>query len=133
MKRIGCYLLDTRKCSIIYKPDITKGLECYVDADFAGGWSQANAHNADNVLSRTGCIILCPKCLILWVSPLQTEIALGTAEVKYIALSQALCDVITLINLLKEINNAFSVHVQVPTFVCKLHKDNQSCITMAMT
>ena len=49
--RIGRYLLDTRKRGIIYKPDKSKALECYVDADFAGCWSQANAANADNVLS----------------------------------------------------------------------------------
>jgi hypothetical protein len=35
--RIGKYLLDTRKCGIIYKPDRSKGLECYVDTNFAGG------------------------------------------------------------------------------------------------
>ena len=49
--RIGQYLLDTRTCGIIYKPSKSKGLECYVNADFAGGWSQADADNADNVLS----------------------------------------------------------------------------------
>ena len=49
--RIRQYLLDTRKRGIIYKPDKSKGLECYVDADFAGGWSKADAKNADNVLS----------------------------------------------------------------------------------
>ena len=31
------YLLNSRKRSIIYKPDKSKGLECYVDADFPGG------------------------------------------------------------------------------------------------
>ncbi len=34
--RIGRYLSDTRKRGIIYKPDKTKGLECYIDVDFAG-------------------------------------------------------------------------------------------------
>ena len=48
---IGRYLLDTRKCGITYKPDKSKGLEFYVNANFAGGWSQANANNANNVLS----------------------------------------------------------------------------------
>jgi hypothetical protein len=33
---IGGYLLDTCKRGIIYKPDKSKGLECYVDTDFAG-------------------------------------------------------------------------------------------------
>jgi len=129
--RIGQYLLDTCKRGIIYKPDKSKGLECYVDAEFAGGWSQADANNADNVLSRTGYIIMYANCPILWVSCLQTEIALSTAKAEYIALSQALQDVIPLITLLKEINKVFPIHVRTPTFVCKVHEDNQSCITMA--
>ena len=37
VKRIGRYLLDTRDKGMIYRPDITRGLECYVDADFSGG------------------------------------------------------------------------------------------------
>jgi hypothetical protein len=81
--RLGCYLLDTRKCGIIYKPDCSKGLECYVDADFAGGWTQADASNAENVLSRTGYVIMYASCPILWVSRLQTEIALSTTEAEY--------------------------------------------------
>jgi hypothetical protein len=35
--QLGRYLLDTRKRGIIYKPDRSKGLECYVNANFAGG------------------------------------------------------------------------------------------------
>jgi hypothetical protein len=128
--RIGRYLLDTRKHGIIYMPDKSKGLECYVDADFAGGWSQADAENADNVLSRTDYIIIYANCPILWVSHLQTEIALSTAKAEYIPLSQALRDVISLITLLKEINKVFPVHVKTPKFVCKVHEDNQSSITM---
>jgi len=131
--RLGRYLLDTRKRGIIYKPDCLKGLECYVDADFAGGWTQADASNAENVLSCTGYVIMYASCPILWVSRLQTEIALSTAEAEYIALSQALRDVILLITLIKEVNAVFPVHVKTPTFVCKVHEDNQSCITMAMS
>jgi hypothetical protein len=129
--QLGRYLLDTRKCVIIYKPDRSKGLECYVDANFAGGWTQADASNAENVLSRTGYVIMYDSCPILWVSWLQTEIALSTAEAKYIALSQALCNVIPLITILKEVNAVLPVHVKTPTFVCKVHEENQSCITMA--
>ncbi len=88
--RIGHYLLDTRERGIIYKPDKSKGLECYIDADFAGGWSQADAENANNVLSCTGYILMYAHCPILWVSCLQTEIALSTAEAEYIALFQSL-------------------------------------------
>jgi hypothetical protein len=52
--RLGQYLIDTQKRGIIYTPDKSRGLECYVDANFAGGWSQADANNAKNVLSCTG-------------------------------------------------------------------------------
>ena len=71
------------------------------------------------------------NCPILWVSCLQTEIALSTTVAEYIALSQSLQDVIPLITLLKEIIKVFPVHVKTPTFVCKVHEDNQSHITMA--
>ena len=38
VKHIGRYLLDTKDKGMNYRPDITKVLECYVDADFVGGW-----------------------------------------------------------------------------------------------
>jgi hypothetical protein len=87
---IGRYLLDTCSHSIVYKPDTTKGLKCYVNADFASGWSQADSDNAENVFLCTGYIITYTSCPIHWVSCLQTEIALSTAEAEYIALSQSL-------------------------------------------
>ena len=66
--QLGCYLLDTRKHGIIYKPDKKVGLECYVDADFSGGWSQADSDNAENVCSRSGYVMMYASCPIHWVS-----------------------------------------------------------------
>jgi hypothetical protein len=60
--RIGRYLCDNCNSGIIFKVDKKKGLEVYVDADFAGGWSSADADNADNVLSRTGFVICYANC-----------------------------------------------------------------------
>ena len=131
--RLGRYLLDTRKRGIIYKPDKSKGLECYVDADFAGGWTQADSEDATNVMSRTGYVLMYANCPIHWVSKLQSEIALSTAEAEYIALSQALREVIPLMTLLEELNKIFPLHIVTPNFVCKVHEDNQSCIVMATT
>lgn len=37
IKRIARYLLGTMDKGIRYSPDPNLGLECYVDADFAGG------------------------------------------------------------------------------------------------
>ena len=36
--RIGRYLLGSKTKGMIYSPDLSKGLEVYVDADFVGGW-----------------------------------------------------------------------------------------------
>ena len=80
IKRLGRYLSHTRKEGIAYNPDTSKGLECYVDADFAGGWQEANTYDADNVMSQTGMVIMYDNCPIFWRSSLQTEIDLSTAE-----------------------------------------------------
>ena len=99
---IGRYLLGSRDKGIKYKVDLSKGLECYVDADFAGGWQKADADSASNVMSRTGYVLMYAGCPIHWVSKLQTEIALSTAEAEYIALSQSLREVIPLMSMMKE-------------------------------
>ncbi len=55
--RVGRYLLSTCKKGMIHKSESTKGIEVYVDADFAGGWDPAGAMNAGNIYSRTGYVI----------------------------------------------------------------------------
>ena len=36
IKSLVRYLLHTKKEGIVYNPDVSKVIECYVDADFAG-------------------------------------------------------------------------------------------------
>jgi hypothetical protein len=55
--RICWYLLSTHEKGMMYKPDSSKGLEVYVDADFACRWDPADPGNADNIYSRTGFVI----------------------------------------------------------------------------
>ena len=129
--RIGRYLLNSLDKGIVYKVDKTKGLEVYVDADFAGNWANADTDNADGVLSRTGFVICYANCPIVWCSKLQTEIALSTAEAEYIALSHALREAIPLQNLTKEINCIFPLHIPTTDFCLTVHEDNNSAIAMA--
>jgi hypothetical protein len=58
--QIGRYLCDNCEWGLIFKVDKTKELEVYVDTDFAGESSCADADNAGNVLSRTG-FVWCSK------------------------------------------------------------------------
>ena len=69
-------------------------------------------------------------CPIHFVSKLQTEIALSTAEAEYITLSQALREVVPLTSLMEEINTTFPILLGAPEFIFTVHEDNQSCIKM---
>ncbi len=122
--RIGRNLLSTKDKGMKYTSDSTKGIEVYVDADFSGGsWDPGDPLNADNIYSRTGYVIQYAGCPIYWQSKLQTEIALSTAEAKYILLSQALRETLPMTNLMKEINVVFSLHLPLPKFVIKVQED----------
>jgi hypothetical protein len=107
------------------------GIECYVDADFAGGWNITTSTDADNVVSCTGFVIIYANCPIYWASHLQTEIVLCIAEAEYIAMSSALHKVIPLMTLIEELHTIFPVHINKPNFFYKFHEDNQSTIKMA--
>ncbi len=128
---IGRYLLSTHDRGMMYTSDPTKGIKVYVDADFAGGWDPGDAMNADIVYSQTGYVIRYAGCPIYWQSKLQTEIALSTAEVENIALSQALRETLPTTSLMKEINVIFPLYLPSPRFVIKVREDNQSCAAMA--
>ncbi len=126
--RLGRYLAHTKDRGIVYEPDTSMGIECYIDADFAGGWNITTSAGADNIMSRTGFVITYANCPIYWASHLQTEIALSTAEAKYIAMSSALHKVIPLMTLMKELHTIFPVHINKLNFFFKVHEDNQSTI-----
>jgi hypothetical protein len=89
------YLQATSDKGYILQPTPNhRNLDCYVDADFAGLWTEASSSESTSVKSHTGFVILFASCPLLWVSKLQTEVALSTAEAEYIALSQAMRDLI---------------------------------------
>jgi hypothetical protein len=129
--RLGRYLVYIKDRGIVYEPDKSVGIECYVEADFAGGWNITTSADEDNVISCTGFVITYANCHIYWVSHCQTEIALSTAKAEYIAMSSALCEVIPLMTLMKELHTIFPVYINKPNFFCKVHEDNQSTIRMA--
>ncbi|KAL7447624.1 hypothetical protein ACHAXS_000022, partial [Conticribra weissflogii] len=131
IKRICKYLLDTADKGLIYKPNLSRGVECYVDADFAGGWASGDNSNLESVLSRTGFVLMYAGCPIYWCSKLQTEIALSTTEAEYIALSHSMQEVLPFMNLLKEIHDVFPLPDFKPEFHCRVFEDNRSCIKVA--
>ena len=57
IQRIARCLLDSKDKGLLCKVDHDKGIELYVNADFAGGWNSEDSYNADNLLSRTGYVM----------------------------------------------------------------------------
>jgi len=127
------YLKGTRNEGIILDPKSDKSLECYADADFAGNWNRSTAtDDASTAKSRTGFVITLADCPIYWTSKLQTQIALSTTEAEYMSLSQALRDMIPIMNLLREIKDrGLPIASAVPRVHCKAFEDNSGALELA--
>ena len=67
-------------------------------------------------------------CSITWCSKLEKEIALSTTESEYIALSQAMREVIPFMNMMMEVADILKLHNPKPKLHCKVFEDNRSCI-----
>ncbi len=67
-----------------------------------------------------------------WASKLQSQIALYTTEVEYVAMSQSLHDVIPIMGLLQEMREQnFNVLCTKPCVYCKVFEDNSGTFKMA--
>ena len=132
VKRICRYLLRTRDKGLTLKPIKTKGLECYVDADWAGSWTLPSFLDPVSTRSHTGFVILYAGCPILWKSKIQSLTALSTTKAEYIALSATLREAIGIINLLQDLkNNGLPIIGTTPKIYCRTFEDNKMCITLA--
>jgi hypothetical protein len=82
--------------------------------------------------SRSRWIIFYAGCPVSWASKLQSQVALSTTEAGYIAMSQALCDVNPVMNLLQEMREQeFQVICNEPYVYCKVFEDNSGALELA--
>ena len=126
------YLKKTRTEGFMMKPDMSKGIEVYVDADFAGSWDRHDSLNPDTARSRHGYIIKVLGCPIVWKSQLQTEIALSSSESEYTGLSYALREAIPVMQLIREISELGFLEQQGPPKIyCEVFEDNSGALEMA--
>jgi hypothetical protein len=68
VKCICRYLLKTKDNGMILKPDKSRGLECYADANWAGSWNDCSSNNPLSSHSHTGFVILDAGFPIIWAS-----------------------------------------------------------------
>ena len=132
LRHLVRYLSTSSTMGTIIKPDITRGLEVHVDADFAGNWNPLDTNDVDTARSRHGYVITYANCPICWKSQLQQQITLSSTESEYTGLSYALREAIPIIELLKELKlNDFKIHQHTPKVFCKVFEDNSGAIEMA--
>ncbi len=124
---------DTCDLRLKFKPDPKKGFECNCDADFSGNWNKEFAPvDPSTTKSQNGWIIFYAGCPVSWASKLQSQSALSTTEAEYIAMSQALCDVIPVMNLLQEMREQnFKVICIEPYVYCKVFEVNLGTLELA--
>lgn len=127
------YLRNTRDKGMILDPHKDKYFEVFADADVTGLWNKDTASEDVSIAKlRTGYIIFFAGCPVLWVSKLQTQVALSTTEAEYIALSKSLRDMIPVMELLKELKKkGFSIYSACPTVYCKAFEDNSGAMELA--
>ena len=83
IRQIVRYLIGIRDKGMIIEPNLLKGLEVFVDSDFAGNWDWNDSLNKDTARSRHGYFISYNGVPLTWKSQLQQEIALSTTEACY--------------------------------------------------
>ena len=131
IKRIVRYLIGTKDKGLILEPSKEISVDCYVDADFAGLYNIEDSQDPISAKSRTGYILMLSKCPLLWVSKLQTEIALSTMEAEYIALSQSMRDLIPIRRLVNAVCNALKCDiVHDPKMHSKVFEDNNGALQL---
>jgi len=132
---------------MILRPNGDFKLSCYVDSNFGGLFGSQNPEDPMSVKTRTGSLIKLGSVPILWVSKLQTQIALSTMEAEYIALSQDMRDLIPIQETVKEIyykvfkkqltpnctaqSKIFNETLEVTYPSSTVYKDNAACLQFA--
>ena len=134
VKCIGRYLLGTKDKGLILCPT-RHSFDCWVDANFVGNWNKTIAmEDVGTAKSRSGAVILYAACPLLWLSKLQSEIALLTTKAKYISLLTALRKVIPLMDLAEEVKQeGITLPATIPTVHCKAFEDNLGAVELAKT
>ena len=124
-------MLGTSNEGLTYEHNLDKCLELFADADFAGRINATNTEDPASACSRTGFVIKCAGCPIIWKSKIQTENALSAAESECVALSTVLKETTPTMHFLKEIGALIDVASCDKIMKCTVFEDNNGAIELA--
>ena len=131
VKRIIRYLIATRDKRICFQPDLSEGLNCYVDADVAGLFGHEDDQDPVSVKSRTGFVLTLFGCPVIFQSKLQKEVTLSSTAAEYVAFSMAMRELLPMRRLLEEIGTKLNLEVLKTSLVqSTVFEDNQGCLSL---
>ncbi|XP_040369489.1 secreted RxLR effector protein 161-like [Rosa chinensis] len=116
-KKILRYLQKTKSYSLVYRIVSELEVEGFLDADFAGEYS-------DSRKSTSGYVFMLTGGAIAWKSVKQTQIATSTVMAEYIAIYEAMCQGLWLKNFLQQTKLVSSI-ISKPL---KVHCDNLAAV-----
>ena len=109
-------------------------VDAYPDADFAGLYGHEKSHDPACAKSRTGFLINVAKCLVFWMSKLQTETALSTMEAKIIALAHCCRELYPVMDQVSELGAIVGLkRNNLTTMKVSIHEDNAGALILAET
>ena len=108
-------------------------VDCHADADFAGLWVHENTEDPICASSRNRFVVNFSNCPLLWVSKLQTEIALSTLHSEYGALTHSVIALLPLKILIKEVIKNLFIYSEKLKFVSSstIYEENNGAIAVA--
>ena len=131
VKRICRHLQGTKDNGLVFNPYKKLVVDCYDDEDFAGLWGHEYPQDPIFDRIRTGFVVTFSSCTLLWVSKLQTEIALSSLHSEYMALSHSVRALLPLKSLIKEVIDNQGIDCENSKFVSSstVYEDNPLLFT----
>ena len=108
-------------------------VDCYADADFVGLWGHEYPQDPICAISRTGFVITFSNFPLLWVSKLQTEIALYKLHLEYVEMSHSVRALLPLKSIIKEVIDNLGIDIDNLKFVSSstIYEENNGAIVVA--
>ena len=101
VERILCYLKEAPGRGILYKKHGHTRIECFCDANWVG--------SKENRRSTSGYCVFFGGNLVSWKSMKQSVVSRSSAESKYRAMAQSVCEIMWIRQLLMEVGIKTSV------------------------
>jgi hypothetical protein len=131
VKRSNWHLAGTGDTGTMFIPNLNDGLDCCVDANFAGLHGYENNQDPVLVKSRMGVTLTLLGCPIVWSSKLQLEITLSSTAAEYVAFSTAMRELLLMCALMKELSTKLKMDLVSKSLVrSTVFEDNQGCLSM---